>query len=255
MARVNVDDASLLDPRLDMLSNIVGDRDKAIGMLVRLWRLGTKYWADRRGLIPKKILISSGLQPCIEAEYVSESTDGFFYCHGAKERFEWYYQVCSKNKQNGQIRHDKAQGCDGGDSVLSQSRPVPSPVPDIVLNTKKNTKSSKKPSDSGGAVVSEFISCYCESFKKRYTTNPVIDGKSTGIAKRLIKSIGLSRAKTLVQSYLTMNDQWFITKAHDLQTFEGSLNKIEMHNKGLSAAETEKIVFDRSKYKDWDTHE
>src|SRR3990167_4648959 len=77
-----------------------------------------------------------------------------------------------------------------------------------------------------GKQTKEFIAAYCEEFKFRRGCNPPIGGKQSGIAKRLVKDLGLDKAISLVQTYLQMPDQWFITREYDLPTFEANLNKI-----------------------------
>jgi hypothetical protein len=72
----------------------------------------------------------------------------------------------------------------------------------------------------------EFIRTYCDAFKARYGTNPQIIGVDAGIAKRLVKDLGLPKAKALVETYLGMTDAWFLERRHDLKTFANNLQKI-----------------------------
>lgn len=73
-----------------------------------------------------------------------------------------------------------------------------------------------------------LIATYCEAYKAKYTTNPVIDGRASGTAVRILKDVPLEKAQNLIKCYLEMNDQWFITRGHDLITFEQNLNKVEV---------------------------
>jgi hypothetical protein len=73
-----------------------------------------------------------------------------------------------------------------------------------------------------------FIAAYCEAFKERYGTHPVIDGKSLGLARTLIKDLGLTPAISLVKTYLTMNDSFFTLKSHDLGTLKLNLNSVKI---------------------------
>lgn len=87
----------------------------------------------------------------------------------------------------------------------------------------------------------QIIAAYSEAFKARYNTNPLLDGKARGCVKRLVldEGLGISRIIDLVQSYLQMNDAWFLTKNHDLSTFEANLNKVSTFDKtGLQVNRT-----------------
>lgn len=75
---------------------------------------------------------------------------------------------------------------------------------------------------------SKFIARYCEVYKQKYSVNPVITPQVSGLAKKIVQQLGLMRACALIERYLQMNDRWFITKHHDLPTFWGNLNKVEL---------------------------
>jgi hypothetical protein len=98
------------------------------------------------------------------------------------------------------------------------------------LKTKKIKEiKKKKKSAPNGSDVHDFIAHYCEVYKlSDYNINPVCYGQQAGAAKNIIKAIGLERAKIYAEAYLQMKDSWFVTKAHDLVTFAGNLNKIKM---------------------------
>lgn len=71
-----------------------------------------------------------------------------------------------------------------------------------------------------------LIATYCEAFKKRYGTNPVIDVKTAAIAKSLLTTLPLEKLQLLVQCYVQIEDNWFKTKCHDFVTFSMNLNRI-----------------------------
>lgn len=263
--RVGVDDSIYVDVRFTALTEILGNKERALGMLVRLWMCGVKYWADDRSLIPKDVFALGGFEPCAKALLATECEDGF-YVKGAKDQFEWAYKLRSGNRAGGLKSAEARKEKYGSAQPKSPRSPLevdfdnPRSPPEVKAShpnaititstttnpiTKINTKKNNTGQSPDTAVVGvrDFVSSYCEAFKKRYTTNPIVDGRSSGIAKRIVKSLGLPKAKALVESYLTMNDQWFITKGHDLQTFEGSLNKIEMHHMGLVNTNQPKLDF------------
>jgi len=71
-------------------------------------------------------------------------------------------------------------------------------------------------------LIVEFIKAY----EGRYKTRPVIDGRTQGLVKQVLKAVPLERAKLLVQCYLQLEEPWFKTKAHDFVTFYENLTKI-----------------------------
>lgn len=73
-----------------------------------------------------------------------------------------------------------------------------------------------------------FIAAYCEAYKPRYKTNPVMDGVASGTAKRLVKDLGVAKAVALVECYLKMNDSFFIARRHNLMTFAQNLNAVQV---------------------------
>lgn len=74
--------------------------------------------------------------------------------------------------------------------------------------------------------TNQLIQAYCDAFKIRWGTYPAINGKATGIAKRLVKDLGLERAISLIETYLKMDDYTFQMRRHDLATFEMNLNAV-----------------------------
>lgn len=73
-----------------------------------------------------------------------------------------------------------------------------------------------------------LIAHYCELFKAKYNSNPPVNGKSAGIIKRILKDFSLDHSKKLIEAYLSDNRQWFVTRAHDLTTFEQNLNSVQV---------------------------
>lgn len=72
------------------------------------------------------------------------------------------------------------------------------------------------------------VVAYCDAYKKKYGSHPVIDGKTAGLAKNLLKSLPLERVIDLVQAYLQMEDSFFKVRCHDFVTFTQNLNKVAL---------------------------
>lgn len=72
----------------------------------------------------------------------------------------------------------------------------------------------------------EFIARYCELFKERYQTNPVVRGKQAGIVKRVLKDVPLTRALVYLEAFFQMPDAWLVKTKHPLDSFESKMNEI-----------------------------
>lgn len=89
-----------------------------------------------------------------------------------------------------------------------------------------------------------FLGLYCDAFKARYGTNPIIDGKSAGLVSNVLKVIPLERAQDLVQAYLQMDSPWFKTRCHDLVCFSQNLSLIAVALASGSQNPADKIFWE-----------
>lgn len=99
MARINVDDDVESHPEYRKLHTLVGDDDRALGMLVRFWRVAQKFWG-RHELVPASEINRWGFEPLVQAGWAVETPEGY-KARGAEEKFGWY-------------RDKKAQSSEGG---------------------------------------------------------------------------------------------------------------------------------------------
>lgn len=69
---------------------------------------------------------------------------------------------------------------------------------------------------------------YCKAYEKRYKTRPILSPARSDqtILKDLTRSMGLAKVIELLEHYLTMDNEWFITKAHSLDVFKKDLNSV-----------------------------
>lgn len=106
MARINIDDdveSKLEYKRLNKLLNY--EEDKALGMLVRFWRLAQDYWG-RYELIPHQVMEDWGFQVLIDSRWAIVRPEGV-YAIGSEEMFAWYRQKCDAGKRSAEIRRTK----------------------------------------------------------------------------------------------------------------------------------------------------
>lgn len=85
------------------------------------------------------------------------------------------------------------------------------------------------PADAASPVPfgRDLVAHYCETYRSRYGTNPIIKPQDGKALKTLGENLGGEKAKQLITSYLSMNNAWFVTKAHDITTMLQNLNQIQ----------------------------
>jgi hypothetical protein len=111
-------------------------------------------------------------------------------------------------------------GSDRGSAKEASTKlPIPS-------SQKKPRKPSASPPDESTLPV---VQIYCDAWNARYKSYPPISGKVAGQIKQLVKDLGASRASELIQTYLDMTDQWFLTKRHDITTLVTNLNSVAQY--------------------------
>jgi len=72
----------------------------------------------------------------------------------------------------------------------------------------------------------QLVKTYCDAYRSRYGTYPIVDGKVAGLATNLLRAVPLARAQDLVQAFLQLNERWFVTKAHAFDVLISNLNVV-----------------------------
>lgn len=146
MARINVDDdVESRDEYKKLRKLLGGDDDRAMGMLIRFWRLAQKHWAEG-DLVPMDAMEFGDLQPIMESRWGIQRESGV-YAVGAEERFAWYRNQVAAASAGGRARaaaprdeHGRylpkaSDGPAGGQpgaspepALASSPAPVPAPV-------------------------------------------------------------------------------------------------------------------------------
>jgi hypothetical protein len=86
------------------------------------------------------------------------------------------------------------------------------------------TKQSKKLTLA--KKTESFIARYCENFKLRYGSNPVIKGKDAGIAKRLAANLTEEKAWLYLDAYFQMPDAQLVKAKHPMNLLELKFNEV-----------------------------
>lgn len=88
-------------------------------------------------------------------------------------------------------------------------------------------RASRKPAGAVVPLGQNLVAAYCEAYRKRYPTNPVLKPQDGRQLKAFGEQVGEPKAKELIAAYLTMNNSWFITKVHDVGTLLNNLNQVQ----------------------------
>lgn len=141
MARINIDDdVESREQFWRLLQVIGGDRDAALGKLVRFFRIGLKRYG-RQEVITLAELEEAGLKCMVESGWAVKKDDGF-EALGAERQFKWYLQKVEAGKKGGRppkptetgrepAETGRFPGEPGGNRPAGAvNPPAPSPAPD-----------------------------------------------------------------------------------------------------------------------------
>lgn len=108
MARINIDDGVESRPEYRRLLKLVNyDDDKALGLLVRFWRLAQDYWGEHQ-LVPLEEIENWDFQLILDSRWGIIRENGV-YAIGSEERFAWYRQKCDASKKGGRPKKEETE--------------------------------------------------------------------------------------------------------------------------------------------------
>jgi len=101
-------------------------------------------------------------------------------------------------------------------------------APPAVAKGRRRRSAPPTPSDPSESKCGgrDLIVHFIEAYQGRYPNKPVIDGPSAGAAKRIVKALGLERARSFVDAFMRMDDGWFKTKRHTLRVLADNLDAV-----------------------------
>lgn len=257
MARINIEECWWTDPRRSKLIKILGTEEMADAVAIKAWRLAQEHWKHNRRRVPFHIfqvlekadaLLESGLA-------VKEEDGSFVYVRGSSDYLDWVRekreQASDAGKKSAEIRKKKNGTAQppGGKGSKKPKKSERKPNDD---GTESN---GTEPSDSGSISVSVsssdsssaekeeftnvnsqltaekskaqfFIAGYCERFRKKYGSNPEIQGKDAGIAGRVSKGLSEEKINLYLDGYFSLPDAWLSKTKHPISAFETKLNEV-----------------------------
>lgn len=223
MARINIEDTIYRDSRFFDLAQKVGSREAAMGSLVFAWDLAQRWWKTPDKKIPLEEWGKIKNSSAILDVGLAEMSDGKVYLRGSREQFVWLEQRQNAGRKNkGKSSKRPLTGRNDRQRVETSSSPSPSPSMQLSKDSSKE-ESSAAPSaatESGDLFPVEILEAenasrvespqqkliakYCELFKAKYGTNPVIRVEELGVSKTLVKLPGLQRCLELLPAFFEM---------------------------------------------------
>lgn len=100
MARINVEDSLWSDPRFMDLCLLLGDKFKALGVILVAWKMAQKHWCPDRAPIPAHEWFSAGLGKEMTKVGLAREAQGGIYICGSEEHFAWWFQRQEAGKKS-----------------------------------------------------------------------------------------------------------------------------------------------------------
>lgn len=209
MARINFDDNVEAQQEFwNLLPLVGGDRDVALGRLVRFFRLAQKAFGHD-GVISEAELEREGLSCMIKSGWAVEVGEGF-QAKGAGKHFAWYRQKIEAGKRGGRPAKAGAKETepdanrekpDGFRNEPDDNRDKASVNPLALVNTnKENTyahETASAPPDGGASEKFDLEELYLTEY-------PRLRGKQKGLAaaRRAIRTRAqFEQLKQAIQNY------------------------------------------------------
>lgn len=228
MARVNIENSIYQDIRFSDLQRETVSIDEALGALVRAWSLAQQFYLttvnDR--LIPLDEWERQRIHPAIIKVGLAEVREKGVYVCGAEQQFAWLIQKSNAGRKSAASKAKRKST-----PVDSRSTPVngPQPLPLTLSLTQDNINTNTR--GAPAALVEQppkvnLVAHYCDAWRARYNSNPLISPKVAGQLNRMGKDFGTPKAQALITAYLNMPDSWFVKKLHDVPTLVTNINAI-----------------------------
>jgi hypothetical protein len=100
VARINVESTLWQDKRFQKLLIRVGDRHKAMGLVIDLWTLAQQYWLPDKKLIPECEFDPADLDHLLAVGLVEQRPEGV-YAKGSKDHFSWWFEGIEQRREAG----------------------------------------------------------------------------------------------------------------------------------------------------------
>lgn len=231
MARLNIEDSIYKDPRFIDYCIVCGNKDMALGSLVRLWTTAQKFYL-KHGEIPNEEFLKAGLDENLVKCNLAERSSTGVRAKGQNEQFAWLKQTSEAGKKSAEKRgnaqpkkprtgvREKVNGRStnvNGSSTSSLSTPSSLlSTPNSLISTMYENKNFHR----------EKIASFCRAWRYKYNAQYEFLPKELGIMKSQFKDTTLENFERLVDAYFQMNNAKFVSKRHSFTEFYFSLQEV-----------------------------
>lgn len=234
MARINVEDDLFGDFRFENLVEKLGDLEKAIGKMVRIWKLAQKYWVDNKSLIPHEIFEKGPWQTVLEVGLAEKRETGY-YVSGSEKQFAWIFQKSSAGKKSAEARMSKYgsnQPVKPRTALEQRSTPVErspntpepltltlTPTPSLTHNNtriqgEEYARTRATPEEEHLAF--QVLKSYAEGFERTRGIKALISVKRKQQALNLVRILGKD-APAVAEFYTRHTKKYYLQRVHDFE--------------------------------------
>lgn len=166
MARIQIDDQWLTDPRRFKLIDIVGNEQLADGIMVAAWVCAQGFWRNGKRPIPKPVFDRLPYSKDIFEAGLAKHSKGGIYLRGSTVAFQWLIKAQADGKRGGDAKARNQK-----EKLLGSAYPSPR----VSLPTNTNTNTSTKELNTN-TLTQQVERIYQELYPRKI-------GKSKGIKK------------------------------------------------------------------------
>jgi hypothetical protein len=227
VARINVEDQLFTDQRwLDLVIKLQ-DPDKALGALVRAWRVGQEYWKQNRHGIPKSVWKTQKLNDAIVDVGLAEDRGEFIKIWNSEKHFAWIEQKVTAGQSGGKesgkarLKTPKKSGKrnEAEASVAKRSEPSSSlSLSPSVSSSISSSKTKDIASGPSGTVAPSKSGptweAYADAYQGRYGIAPVRNATVNAQLAALVKRLGEGEAPQVAAFYVRHPDQFYGRSMH-----------------------------------------
>lgn len=215
MARINIEDQFWVE--YVNLAMKMGDQDKAIGQVVRFWKLVQEKHKHGK-LITEDEFKTNNFSEHLFDLFAERTKEGIT-ARGAGKHFDWL----KARVESGRIGGSKPKQMKAKASKRKQVKASPSYSPSYSSSSShsnshsfenKNSDGTQNPSQAENPVWNIWIE-YSKAYQDKYGTEPVKNDRTFGQIKQLLKRLG-DDTSDVVKYYLTHDDPLYLKATHSI---------------------------------------
>lgn len=244
MARINIEEDSWT--RFYKMAEFSGcSLQECIGIVVSLWHESQtilEIGGTRENISEWSGLFKFSDEKCEKiifamkkSRFISQEKDDYFLINGNKTQIDGLMKRITRATKGGKSLKKKWKEVNELEADLKQASSNLEPsskklnsshYKSIQVNSDQVNSTQISSNNSNTQKTKSFIASYCDRFKFRYGSAPVIQGKDAGIAKRIAQSIGEEKMELYLDAFFSMPDAWLVKTKHPLGAFETKMNEI-----------------------------